>query len=273
MEEHISTPRCSSAHMKAWPSKQMKTHWQHTWVDRGKKNTVRVSSLVCCHKKEIGKHRRAEERSKEKEVGGCKVSSSMEGKDRNVRQRRLIRPELQQRTLLSVTMWANGEKEAKIAPRPVLVETLQRPAQSSVLIVQNESEEPWSYFMRDVSWCLCYCLAQLKIIYHNRSTWCSGKGLPEQELEQHKRSVSANKEGENSNISLHIYRCSPSHLSLSLYISFSLPRSAFNMPPSPHVNLLLQWHASLGESFLITQTAPIQVLLSYAQRCHSNYEA
>lgn len=38
----------------------------------------------------------------------------------------------------------------------------------------------------------------------------------------------------------------------SLSISVSLPFSAFNMPPSPHVNLLLQWHASLGESFLIT---------------------
>lgn len=140
--------------------------------------------------------------------------------------------------------------------------------------MQNEPEELWSYFMRDVSWCLCYCLAQLRIIYHNRSTWCSGKGLPEQELEHHKRSVSANKEGENSNISLRIYRCSPSHV--SLFPSISAFPSLSLLLTCLHLLVLICCFSDThhwGESFLITQTAPIQVLLSYAQRCHSNYEA
>lgn len=106
--------------MKAWPSKHMKTHWQHTLVDGEKtgEGTVHVSSLVCCRKQEIGKHMRAEEWSKEQEVGECKVSSSMEGKDRN-------RDGWSDRNFSSGhCWWANGEKEAKIAPRPVLVATL-----------------------------------------------------------------------------------------------------------------------------------------------------
>lgn len=46
------------------------------------------------------------------------------------------------------------------------------------------------------------------------------KGLAEQELERHERSISANKADENSNISLGISRRSPSHLSLLRYQLF-----------------------------------------------------
>lgn len=105
--------------------------------------------------------------------------------------------------------------------------------------------------MRDTSGCLCHCWAQSRIIYHNRSTWCSEKNkinALEQELEHHNQSISANKENENSNIFRRIYlRSSPYLAPSSLHRSFSVTFSAaLNMPPSPHVNLLLQWHASLG---------------------------
>ena len=129
-----------------------------------------------------------------------------------------------------------------------------------------------SYLMRDMSGCFCDCSAQLRIIYHNRSTWCSEKACTEQELEHHNQSISANKESENSNIFPRIYLGSPSQLSLAPPSQLFPPfLDAFNMPPSPHVNLLLQWHGSLGESFLITPPAPIQVPLSHALICHSNY--
>lgn len=65
-----------------------------------------------------------------------------------------------------------------------------------------------------------HCSAQLRIIYHNGSTWCSERGLAERELEHHKWSILANKAGENSNISLSISLCSPSHLSLLWYQLF-----------------------------------------------------
>lgn len=65
-----------------------------------------------------------------------------------------------------------------------------------------------------------HCSAQLRIIYHNGSTWCSERGLAERELEHHKRSISANKAGENSNISLSISGRSPSHRSLPWYQLF-----------------------------------------------------
>lgn len=124
-----------------------------------------------------------------------------------------------------------------------------------------------------------HCSAQLRIFlfiyffFYNGSTWCSERGLTEQELERHEWSISANKAGENSNISLGISCRSPSRLFPSPVSAFPPFSSGFNVPPSPHVNLLLQWHASLGESFLITPTAPARLPLSHAQRCHSNYEA
>lgn len=81
-----------------------------------------------------------------------------------------------------------------------------------------------------------HCSAQLRIIYHNGSTWCSEKGLAERELERHKWSISAHKAGENSNIALSI-----SAAPLRPWDQLRLPSPAlFNGPPSPHVNLLLQ---------------------------------
>lgn len=69
----------------------------------GKKKQVKVlytyQALFVVTNRRLG-NMRAEEWSKEQEVGGFKVSSSMGGKDRNDKQRWLIRQKLQQWTLL-----------------------------------------------------------------------------------------------------------------------------------------------------------------------------
>lgn len=84
-------------------------------------------------------------------------------------------------------------------------------------------EELWNCLMRDMCGCLCHCSAQLRIIYHNRSTWCSKKARTEQELEHHNQSVLANKEGEYSNIFFRICRCSSSHLTPAPLSSSAFP--------------------------------------------------
>lgn len=66
--------------------------------------------------------------------------------------------------------------------------------------------------------------------FYNGSTWCSERGLVEQELERHEWSISANKAGENSNISLSISRHSPWRPSLLRYQLFL---------PSPPVSTCL----------------------------------
>lgn len=66
-----------------------------------------------------------------------------------------------------------------------------------------------------------HCSAQLRIVYHNGSTWCSERGLAEQELEHHKLSISANKAGENSNISLSASLAALFHIAPFPGISFS----------------------------------------------------
>lgn len=93
-----------------------------------------------------------------------------------------------------------------------LLSVTWRQKQSSVLCWAKTNtsveEEQWNYL---IGGGIC---PLLWIIYHNGSTWCSERGLAERELEHHKRSISANKAGENSNISLSIFHRSPSHLSL-----------------------------------------------------------
>lgn len=123
-------------------------------------------------------------------------------------------------------------------------------------------EEPQNCLMRDTSWRLCYCSPPLRIINHNRSTWCWGKGFSRAGGGTPRAQASLLTKRVRTATSPCVSRAAPlSRLCLfpQHQLLPSLFSPAFNVPPSPSVNLLLQWHASFGrggwESFLITSTA------------------
>lgn len=104
-------------------------------------------------------------------------------------------------------------------------------------------EEPRNCLMRDTSWHLCYCSPPLRIINHNRSTWCWGKGFsragggtPQARVSLLTKRVRT----ATSPCASHAAPLSRLCLFTQHQLLPSLFFPAFNVPPSPRVNLLLQ---------------------------------